>query len=65
MGEVPGWYRTIKAAQYLGTSPWSLHEQSLDWLLAAEEAQAAEAHAEKMASRKRGAGIGSGEQGRG
>lgn len=59
MGSAPQWYRVVKAAQWLGTSPWDLSAQPLNWLMAAEEAQAAEAHAEKMRDKKR-SGIGEG-----
>jgi hypothetical protein len=60
MGEVPTWYRVVKAAQFLGTSPWDLSKQPLTWLFVAEEAQSAEAHAEKMHEKRRKSGIGSG-----
>lgn len=48
MEACPEWYRVLKAAQYLRVAPWELASQPLYWLMAAEDAQAAEAHAEKM-----------------
>lgn len=48
MGEAPTWYRVLKAAQYLRVTPWELGAQPLYWLYMAEDAQAAEAHAEKL-----------------
>lgn len=48
MGEAPTWYRVLKAAQFLRVAPWELASQPFTWLAMAEEAQAAEAHAEKM-----------------
>ena len=47
MGEVPLWYRVMKAAQYLGTTPWELKDQPWSYVRQAEEAQAAEAQAAK------------------
>ncbi len=44
-GGVPRWYRLMKAAQYLGTTPWELEHQSWDYVRQAEEAQDAEAYA--------------------
>lgn len=49
MGEVPEWYRVIKAAKYLGVSPWDLADQSIYWVSAAEAAQEVDALAEKIA----------------
>lgn len=31
MGEIPDWYRTIKAAQVLQVAPWELAERPLVW----------------------------------
>jgi hypothetical protein len=31
MGELPDWYRTLKAAQVLGVAPWDLVEKPLIW----------------------------------
>ena len=42
-GEVPRWYRIVKAAQYLGCPPWELEQMPWRYVLQAEEAQAAEA----------------------
>lgn len=48
MGSPPSWYRVLKASQYLGVPPWELAEQPMAWVRMAEEAQAAEAHAEAI-----------------
>lgn len=48
MGEVPSWYRTLKAAQYLGMDPEALRGKPFRLVLEAEAAQAAEQHAEKV-----------------
>lgn len=45
MGEAPVWYRLLKAAQYLGTTPWELETQPWRYVLQAEEAQHSEAYA--------------------
>lgn len=37
------WYRLVRASKFLGVAPWDLEQQSVTWLLAAEEAQSAEA----------------------
>lgn len=42
MGEVPLWYRNLKAAQYLKVPPWELAERPVWWLQVAETAMAAE-----------------------
>ena len=47
MGEPPTWYRVVKAAQYLGVTPWDLEAQPYHWVLRAESAQDAEALAQK------------------
>ena len=52
VGEVPLWYRTIRAARYLKVAPWELAAQSAFWLHAAEEAHAAEVKAEDVRSRQ-------------
>lgn len=48
MGVAPSWYRLLKAAKYLGVAPWDLAAKPLTWVNMAEEAQAAEAHAEAI-----------------
>jgi hypothetical protein len=48
MGVAPSWYRLLKAAKYLGVAPWDLATKPLTWVNMAEEAQAAEAHAEAI-----------------
>lgn len=48
MGSAPGWYRLIKAAQYLETEPWVLAGKPMAWVSMAEAAQAAEHHAALM-----------------
>lgn len=48
------WYRVVRAARYLGVSPWDLEVQPYTWLLAAEEAQAAEAAAQRTQSSRGG-----------
>lgn len=50
------WYRLIRGAKFLGVAPWDLEQQPVTWLLAAEEAQAAEAAARKASQPKAGAG---------
>jgi hypothetical protein len=50
MGEVPQWYRLLKAAQYLGTTPWELERQPWRYVLQAQEAQQSEAWAKSQAS---------------
>jgi hypothetical protein len=45
MGEVPIWYRVVKAAQYLGTPPWELESRPWRYILQVEEALEAEAWA--------------------
>lgn len=52
MGAAPGWYRVLKAAKYLGVAPWSLAAQPLTYLLQAEAAQDAEAHAREIAENR-------------
>jgi hypothetical protein len=52
MGEQPTWHRVLRAAQFLRVAPWELAAQPLFWLEAAESAQAADAHAEKMNAKK-------------
>lgn len=52
-GEVPQWYRVVKAAQYLGVPPWDLAEQPVYWLEVAEESRRADAHADKVQSKNR------------
>lgn len=46
MGTCPRWYRLVKAAQYLGTTPWELEDQPWRYVIQAEEAQHAEALAQ-------------------
>lgn len=43
MGELPGWYRLLRAARWLGVAPWELAQQPetwLHWAVAAENAEA-------------------------
>jgi hypothetical protein len=54
MGEVPLWYRVIRAARYLKVAPWELYERSAFWLHAAEAAQSVEQDAERRASERTG-----------
>jgi len=44
-GEVPNWYRVIKAARYLGVAPWDLATRPNWWLEVALASQDAEAKA--------------------
>lgn len=53
MGEVPHWYRVIRAARYLKVAPWDLLDRSAFWLHAAEEAHAAEVEAENRRSKSK------------
>lgn len=46
MGELPAWYNLMRAAKWMGVSPWDLLEAPLIWQDWALEAQAAEAGAE-------------------
>lgn len=59
MGEPPSWYRLIKAAQYLRVPPWELAKQPMTWVNMAEEAQAAEAHAQAVHEKRNKAPLGS------
>lgn len=52
MGSCPSWYRLIRAAIYLGVSPWELAERPLTWVHMAEAAQAAEAQARAIAEKQ-------------
>lgn len=52
IGEVPLWYRVIRAAKYLGVPPWDLISRSVYWLQAAEAAASAEAAAEQHQRRR-------------
>lgn len=54
MGEAPTWYRVLKAAKYLNVPPWELVKQPMAWVRMAEEAQAAEAHAEAVHRKNQG-----------
>lgn len=58
MGEVPQWYRVIKAAQYLRVPPWDLARRPVAWVRMAEEAQSAEAHAEAVHRKNHGSPLG-------
>ncbi len=49
---MPVWYRLMKAAKYLGTTPWALEEVPWKYVLQAEEAQAAEAYAAKRREKR-------------
>lgn len=52
MGELPSWYRLLKAAQYLRVAPWDLAKAPTFWVYAAEQAQTAEAHADAEHARR-------------
>lgn len=39
---MPTWYRVLKAAQYLGVSPWELAAQPLAYVVQAETARVIE-----------------------
>lgn len=44
---MPDWYTLMRAAKYLGVSPWDLDEQPVYWMeraLAAEEAESEVQH---------------------
>lgn len=45
MGEVPSWYRVVRAARYLGVAPWDLERAPMSWVSRAEAAMAAEQEA--------------------
>jgi hypothetical protein len=47
MGEVPDWYVHLRAAKYLGVSPWELAQQPVFWRNAALVAEATEADVAK------------------
>ena len=59
MGELPGWYRTIKAAQMLNVPPWELATKPLIWQEWAISAVMAESFVQKeqqdRAAKKAGA----------
>jgi hypothetical protein len=65
MGQVPMWYRVIRASRYLGTAPWDLAKAPLFWLQAAEQAQTAEASAEQMREQRKKNPTGRGARSRG
>jgi len=44
------WFPVVRAARYLGVSPWDLYEQPWYWTLRALNAQDAEARLEARAS---------------
>lgn len=48
MGEVPDWYRTIRAAKYLGVAPWELMDQPVVWESWARVSENAEAEANRQ-----------------
>lgn len=50
VGEPPTWYRTVRAAKFLGVAPWDLEQQSMFWVHAAETAQSVEAEVQKAAN---------------
>lgn len=52
MGEVPTWFRVIQAAKYLGVAPWDLWDESWEWVLMAEEADAAVQYGRQLAEEK-------------
>jgi len=41
-GRIPAWYRLLKAAKYMGVSPWDLSEKTYWWVTRAEAAMDAE-----------------------
>jgi len=50
MGEPPEWYLLLRAARYLGVSPWELAERPVtwrDWALIAESAES-QAEADRL-----------------
>lgn len=48
MGQVPQWYRVVRAALFLGVAPWDLADRPMYWVLVAEAAQDAENSAAKQ-----------------
>lgn len=52
LGECPVWYRLVKAGKYLGVPPWEMAKVPLFWVLAAEEAQSAEAQAQAQLDKR-------------
>ena len=56
MGYCPSWYRTIKAAKYLGVPPWELSGKPVAWQAMAEAAMEAEAHADQQRNKRRKGG---------
>lgn len=53
LGEIPFWYRLIRAARYLRVAPWELAKRSAFWLHAAEAAQAVEVAVQNRAQQSR------------
>lgn len=37
LGEIPPWYRVIRAAKWAGVAPWDLADRSAFWVSAIEE----------------------------
>lgn len=54
MAEIPGWYRLIRAAKYLGVAPWELLERpdSWAWQEAAFIAEVGENEAQEIVNKR-------------
>jgi len=52
-GEVPVWYKLIRAAKYLQVPVWDLAAQNSFWMKAALEAEVAEGKANKWQLKRR------------
>ena len=54
MGHLPPWYRTVRAARYLGVAPWDLLDRpdSYEWEQAALIAEQGEALAQEIVNKR-------------
>jgi hypothetical protein len=56
MGEAPDWYVHLRAAKYLGVSPWELADAPAFWRHAALVAESAESTAQEHHNRQQQGG---------
>jgi hypothetical protein len=49
---MPDWYPTVRAARYLGVSPWDLMDQPMAWQQWALMAEAADNEAQEALSKQ-------------
>jgi hypothetical protein len=50
---MPDWYALLRAAKYLGVTPWELAEKPICWLQWALTAETAENQAERQRSQRK------------